>query len=91
MRQSLLGNGKKGNTTKMNNVGNAILILGAIYLHFVHGLDPVITILLCIMGLATWVYAGFTKERERLFKAKIRLLEAKAEYYEKQILKEEPK
>lgn len=73
----------------MNNIGNAILILGAIYLYIAYKLDAMITFFLCIVGLATWVYIGFTKERETLFKAKIRLLEAKARYYEKKLEEEE--
>jgi len=65
----------------LSNIGHAILIIGSIYLHFVYGLDIIITILLCLLAILTWAYAGFTDERKEWFKAYIRMLEAKAEYY----------
>jgi len=65
------------------NVANAILILGAIYLHVVHGLDFGVTVALVLWGIGFWAYHGFTDERKKLLEAKIALLRAKTEYYER--------
>jgi hypothetical protein len=65
------------------NIGNALLIIGVIYLHLVYGLDIIVTVLLVLLGAVTWAYAGFTNERKEYFKAYIEMLKAKAEYYRK--------
>lgn len=65
------------------NEGNAVLIIGTIYLHLVHGLDIVVTFLLLLLGIGTWSYHAWVKSREKLLKAQVRLAEAKANYYER--------
>jgi len=37
-----------------NNIGEALLILGTMYFHFVHELNPLATILLVLFGLFSW-------------------------------------
>jgi len=63
------------------NISNAILILGAIYLHLVHGLDGLVAALLCAFAIVTWTIWGFTEERRQLLKAYADYYCAKAEYY----------
>jgi len=65
------------------NIGNAILILGIIYLHLALKLDGAITFFLCLLPILTWAYYGFSDERKELIKAEIRLTNAKAQYYER--------
>lgn len=64
------------------NVGSAILILGSIYMHLIYNLDVVVTVFLCVVGLATWAYHGFSDERKALFKAQAKYYNAKAKYYD---------
>lgn len=67
----------------MYNIGSALLILGVIYLHITLGLDIIVTILLGLLGVATWAYHGLMDERKRLIVAQASYYEAKAEYYER--------
>ena len=63
------------------NIGNALLIIGAIYFHLVYGLDPVITAMLVVFGIITWNIHGFTKERKQLFEAMTEYYYALRNYY----------
>jgi len=63
------------------NEANAILILGAIYLHLAFGLDIVITAFICFWGFFLWAYHGYTQERKEIFEAQAEYYKAKAEYY----------
>ena len=65
------------------NIGSALLITGTIYLHLVHGLDVIVTILLVLLGVSSWAYAGFTNERKKLMLAQIEMFKAKEEYYKR--------
>ena len=75
----------------LENVGSAILIVGAIYLHLVHGLHIVWTIFLCCWGLILWLTIDPTYlEKIRKYETKkrmleIELLETKIEYYKRRI------
>lgn len=62
------------------NIANAILILGALYFGYAYGFD-IGHFILIFWGLGFWAYHGFTDERKRLYEAKIRVLNAKADYY----------
>jgi hypothetical protein len=62
------------------NIGNAILITACLYFNYIYGFNWGLIILI-ILGVATWSYAGFNKERKEYWKARIELLKAKAEYY----------
>ncbi len=46
------------------NIGNALLVIGALYLHYVYGMDSWGTVVLVSWGLLTWVLPGFDEERE---------------------------
>jgi|GEM_PF-1755834 hypothetical protein len=65
------------------NGGSAILIVGALFLHYAYGMDEVVTIAFCALGVLTWAYIGSGKERKRIRNAKVRIAEAKARYWEK--------
>ena len=62
------------------NVGNAILILGCLYFGYTYGFEWWLTSLI-LLSVGTWAYHGFTKERKKMFKAQIEMLQAKSEYY----------
>ena len=38
------------------NGGSAILIVGALFLHYAYGMDEVVTIAFCALGVLTWAY-----------------------------------
>jgi len=63
------------------NIGNALLVICALYFHFVYGLDPIITAVLIIFALATWIIPSFTKERKQLFEAMTEYYYALRNYY----------
>lgn len=64
------------------NVGESIMIVGVLYLHLAYGLNFIVTALLVLFACCTWAYHGYQSERTRLFEAQIRLLDAKAKYWE---------
>lgn len=71
--------------TSVNNLGHAVLIIGSIWLHFTYGLDQWITLGLCLLGVCTWATYGWYRLRERLLKAQVDMLQAKADYYRNKV------
>jgi hypothetical protein len=69
----------------MYNIGSSILIIGTIYLNRVHGLDNLISIFLCLIGLITWGYIGYTDIRKEYFKLRNRNLSLKNTLLEQRI------
>jgi small-conductance mechanosensitive channel len=63
------------------NIGSAILITAAGYFYFVYHLNEWAVLGMILLAVLTITYPGFTKERKKYFEAKIRMLEAQAEYY----------
>ena len=64
------------------NLGNAILILGCLYLGYKYGFDWFLGLLI-LLASVTWAYYGFRTERKELMKAKIALLKAKTKFYDR--------
>ena len=71
----------------IDNVGSAILIIGAIWLHLAYGLHIVWTILICIWGFGFWLtidreYRDMLREYEiEKKKLELELLRAKIQFY----------
>lgn len=74
----------------MNNAGNAVLILGAIYLHYAYNLSLWVSVPLVLLGVLTWLVVR-SKQTERYREAQIRYIEAKTRYLEVKTRREEVK
>ncbi len=64
----------------MINIGAAILLVAMSYFGFTYGFSWWIDALM-VLAVITWGYYGFSDERNAVFKAKVCLYEAKADYY----------
>jgi hypothetical protein len=64
-----------------NNIGQALLIIAALYFYYTINLHWVIVLAMCLLATLTWTYPGFSKERKRLIDAQVETLRAKAAYY----------
>lgn len=64
------------------NIGNAILIVGCLYFGYTYGWNLGLYLLI-LLGIITWAYHAFAKEKEDLLNAQIEFFRAKAEYYRK--------
>ena len=62
------------------NIANAVLIIGTLYLYLAFGLDNRITLILCLFGLGMWQYNSMRRQREQLLKAQVDVTEWKAHY-----------
>lgn len=63
------------------NLGNAILLLGTIYLYLEHGLDLGVAMLLGILGVLTWVVLHTSDDSKKLVVAQKEYYDAKADWY----------
>jgi hypothetical protein len=68
---------------EINNLANALLILGLIYLYLEHGSDGILTFLLLALAVITWVVPSFSNEKKDYMKAQIEYIRAKANWYNK--------
>ena len=68
-----------------NNIGEAILILGSLYLGFIFGWGGynLALLLLVLMAVFTWSMHAYSDLQKRYLQAQVRILEAKAQYWEK--------
>ena len=63
------------------NIGSALLILGAGFFYFTYNLNEWIVAAMIILAIATMTYPGFTKERKLQKEATLELTKAKTDYY----------
>ena len=68
----------------MNNLGNALLILGCLYFGYTYGFAWWLIILI-VFAFGMWSYAGFSNERRKKYNAEIDLLKVKTEFIRKKM------
>jgi len=69
--------------TQTDNLPQALLILGAIYMRVAFSMDIFVTWMIILLGLATWQYHGFRDERRMQINLQNELTRAKIEWYKR--------